>query len=307
MAGRFLLAAQTVQAVAKHVKKVPANNAISVVDPPKSVSAGYPICTFTWVIVPLKTDKAPSLKTFIDWAVTKGQSYGRPLLFIKLPAVVTKAARKTTAKLAPGAWQHATHVEPAAFRAAGFDVPTRGLDHMLDDREPEPAPASGPRPVGAEEALEEARRVLLGDAGPVVGDLEHDLPILGAERDDAGGALAGVPDGVLEEVLGDGAQHPPAQRDADRLVREPELEPDAGCLGPLAALGDDVAENGRGLGLSQRDDLTPLLELAQEEDVVDQLRHLIDLLARLPEQLRQVRAGELGSVEQREEPGERRA
>jgi phosphate transport system substrate-binding protein len=99
-AGRFLLPrSTTVQAVAKHVKKVPANNAISVVDPPKSVAAGYPICTFTWVIVPLKTGKAPALKTFVDWAVTKGQSYGRPLLFIKLPAVVTKAARKTTAKL----------------------------------------------------------------------------------------------------------------------------------------------------------------------------------------------------------------
>jgi hypothetical protein len=51
------------------------------------------------VIVPLKTNKAGALKTFIDWAVTKGQSYGRPLLFLKLPPVVTRAARKTTAKL----------------------------------------------------------------------------------------------------------------------------------------------------------------------------------------------------------------
>ena len=99
-AGRFLLPrSSTVQAVANHVKKVPANNAISVVDPPKSVPAGYPICTFTWVIVPLKTSKAAALKTFIDWAVTKGQSYGRPLLFMKLPPVVTKAARKTAARL----------------------------------------------------------------------------------------------------------------------------------------------------------------------------------------------------------------
>ena len=78
---------------------MPKNNAISVVDPPKSVKAGYPICTFTWVIVPLKTGKAPQLKSFINWAVTKGQHYGHPLLFLPIPKVVQTAAKKTTARL----------------------------------------------------------------------------------------------------------------------------------------------------------------------------------------------------------------
>jgi phosphate transport system substrate-binding protein len=99
-AGKFILpGVKSLTAVSQRVKKVPKNNAISVVDPPKSVTNGYPICTFTWVIVPLKTAKAPQLKPFIDWAVTKGQQYGHPLLFLKLPKAVVTAARHTTARL----------------------------------------------------------------------------------------------------------------------------------------------------------------------------------------------------------------
>jgi hypothetical protein len=51
------------------------------------------------VIVPLKTSKAPELKKFVDWALTKGQSYGPPLLFVQLPDPVKKAARKSLAKI----------------------------------------------------------------------------------------------------------------------------------------------------------------------------------------------------------------
>jgi hypothetical protein len=41
------------------------------------------------------------MKSFINWAVTKGQKYGlQPgLLFLPLSKVVQTAARKTTAKL----------------------------------------------------------------------------------------------------------------------------------------------------------------------------------------------------------------
>ena len=99
-AGKFILPrATSVAAVSARVKSVPKNNAVSVVDPPRTVKNGYPICTFTWVIAPLQTSKAPALKQFLDWAVTRGQSYGRPLLFMPLPKVVVRAARKTTARL----------------------------------------------------------------------------------------------------------------------------------------------------------------------------------------------------------------
>ena len=101
-AGKFVLpTVKSLKAVADRVTKVPKNNAVSVVDPPKSIPTGYSICTFTWVIVPLQTSKAPDLKQLIDWAVTKGQKYGLTpgLLFLPLPKVVVRAARKTTARL----------------------------------------------------------------------------------------------------------------------------------------------------------------------------------------------------------------
>lgn len=101
-AGKFVLpSVKSLKAVADRVTKVPKNNAISVVNPPRAVKNGYAICTFTWVIVPLQTSKAADLKQFIDWAVTKGQKYGlQPgLLFLPLPKAVVKAARKTTARL----------------------------------------------------------------------------------------------------------------------------------------------------------------------------------------------------------------
>jgi phosphate transport system substrate-binding protein len=101
-AGKFVLpSVRSLKAVATTVKKVPRNNAVSVVDPPKSVPKGYAICTFTWVIVPLKTSKAADLKRFINWASTKGQKYGlQPgLLFLPLSKVVQTAAHKTAARL----------------------------------------------------------------------------------------------------------------------------------------------------------------------------------------------------------------
>jgi phosphate transport system substrate-binding protein len=75
------------------------DNSITVVNPNPRQPKAYPICTFTYVIVPLKSGKAPELKHFIDWAVTKGQKFGPKLLFVPLTKMVQKAARKTTARL----------------------------------------------------------------------------------------------------------------------------------------------------------------------------------------------------------------
>src|SRR5439155_6248695 len=45
-AGKFALpSVRSLKAVAERVTKVPKNNAVSVVDPPKSVPKGYPLCT----------------------------------------------------------------------------------------------------------------------------------------------------------------------------------------------------------------------------------------------------------------------
>src|SRR5204863_9802196 len=136
------------------------------------------------------------------------------------------------------AWKYAPHVEPAAFGAAGFDVPAGGLDHVLDDRQAEAAAAGSARAIRAEETFEEPRCVFLWNAGAVVGHFEDDPAFLGAERHDTGRALARVPDHVLDEVLDDGAEHPAAHRDQKALVGDSELEPDARDLGTLDPLVD---------------------------------------------------------------------
>jgi phosphate transport system substrate-binding protein len=100
-AGKFVLPTiKSLRAAAGSVKHVTRrDNAISVVDPGKSASKAYPICTFTWVILPLQTSKAADLKRFVDWAVTKGQSFGPKLLFLPLPRAVQQAARKSLARV----------------------------------------------------------------------------------------------------------------------------------------------------------------------------------------------------------------
>ena len=97
------------------------------------------------------------------------------------------------------------------------------------------------------------------------------------------------------------------QRHEQRLVLDAELEPDARVLGTLAAPVDRGAQHRLGLRLAERDDLAPLLELAQEEDVIDELGHLLDLGLSMREQYRHVGVGQLGGFQQRHQPGERRA
>ena len=100
-AGKFVLPTiKSLRAATASVKRVTRkDNAISVVDPPKSQSKAYPICTFTWVILPVQSSKAADLKKFVDWAVTKGQSFGPKLLFLPLPKAVQAAARHTLARV----------------------------------------------------------------------------------------------------------------------------------------------------------------------------------------------------------------
>ena len=72
---------------------MPKNGQLSIVNPPKAQPKAYPICTFTYVIVPLKANKAATLKQFVSWAITSGQKYGPTLKFYPLPKVVQRADR----------------------------------------------------------------------------------------------------------------------------------------------------------------------------------------------------------------------
>ena len=100
-ANKFVLPGiKNIEAAAASLKKVNSkDNAITIVDPNPRQPKAYPICTFTWAIVPLKSGKAADLKKFLSWAVTKGQPLGVPLVFAPMPKPVVKAAQKTIARI----------------------------------------------------------------------------------------------------------------------------------------------------------------------------------------------------------------
>jgi phosphate transport system substrate-binding protein len=99
-AGNYLLADnKAIQAAANTVTKVPANNEMHIVNPPKSVPKAYPISTFTYVIIPLQTPNAAPLRKFVFWALTAGQKFGPPLRFVTIPKPVLVAAEKTLKKV----------------------------------------------------------------------------------------------------------------------------------------------------------------------------------------------------------------
>jgi phosphate transport system substrate-binding protein len=99
-AGKFALPGLAqIKDAASTVKFIPTDNSLSIVNPPKSKSEAYPICTFTYVIVPLQTSTAPELKRFIFWALTGGQKYGPKLLFAPIPKIVLVRAEQTLKKI----------------------------------------------------------------------------------------------------------------------------------------------------------------------------------------------------------------
>jgi phosphate transport system substrate-binding protein len=100
-AGRYTLPGlRNIKAAAATIVRVaPNNGGISIVNPSKKQKLAYPICTFTYVIVPKRTAKAKELRTFVRWALTKGQGFGPKLLFAPIPKVVLRASEKALEQL----------------------------------------------------------------------------------------------------------------------------------------------------------------------------------------------------------------
>lgn len=88
-----------IKSAAASDKKPDARNELSIVNPKVTFKNAYPICTYTYVIVPLKTSKAPELKKFVFWALTSGQRYGPRLLFQPIPKTVLVAAERTLKRI----------------------------------------------------------------------------------------------------------------------------------------------------------------------------------------------------------------
>ena len=127
------------------------------------------------------------------------------------------------------------------------------------------------------------------------------------DRERERGAVARVADRVLGQVLGDDPQHPRPQRQVDARRRRRRRSVEPGARGARLELVDHLLEHRQGVRAAERDDLGAALELGEEEDLVDQRAGVVDLGARLLEQRVDVGAGQVGRVEQHEDPGERRA
>jgi phosphate transport system substrate-binding protein len=97
-AGKFLFPSlRRISAAAAAFPKVPANNELHIVNPPKSASLAYPISTYTYVIVPQQTSHWAEIRKLVFWALTQGQKtqYTAKLLFAPLPKTVLVASEKT--------------------------------------------------------------------------------------------------------------------------------------------------------------------------------------------------------------------
>jgi len=99
-AGKFPVPGpDTITAAANAVKTIPADNAISLTNPPASAPDAYPISTFTYAIFPTTSSKATALSDFVTYAIGPGQKFGAKLQFAPLPAKVVSATKQTLAKL----------------------------------------------------------------------------------------------------------------------------------------------------------------------------------------------------------------
>jgi phosphate transport system substrate-binding protein len=99
-AGKFLYPSlRRIEAAAAAFPKVPANNELHIVNPPKSAALAYPISTYTYVIVHKQSSHAAEIRKLIFWALTQGQSkqYAAKLTFAPLSTVkaVLVASEKT--------------------------------------------------------------------------------------------------------------------------------------------------------------------------------------------------------------------
>ena len=99
-AGEFVKASlESTTAAAASMKSMPADFRVSITNPPGKDA--YPICSFTWLLVPTTWKDAHKKYVFVDflnWMLTSGQHFASDLKYAKLPQeVVTKeqAAIKT--------------------------------------------------------------------------------------------------------------------------------------------------------------------------------------------------------------------
>ena len=77
------------------------DGSLSIVNPPKSKKYrnAYPISTYTYVNIQKSSPNAANLKKLLNWAITKGQSFGPKIFFQPLPKPVVTFDKKQISKI----------------------------------------------------------------------------------------------------------------------------------------------------------------------------------------------------------------
>lgn len=85
----------SVTSAAAAVKDMPSDFRVSITNPPGA--AAYPVSSFTWLLIPAQISdatKRETLKDFLKWMLTEGQTYTEALSYAQLPkAVVAKETK----------------------------------------------------------------------------------------------------------------------------------------------------------------------------------------------------------------------
>jgi len=102
-AGAFVKAdlAGVSAAAAAAAKSMPDDFRVSITNPAGN-KAGYPISSFTWLLIPSKfadTRKRDAVKDFLKWMLTDGQQYCEGLSYAKLPKEVVGKEMKAIAQI----------------------------------------------------------------------------------------------------------------------------------------------------------------------------------------------------------------
>jgi phosphate transport system substrate-binding protein len=88
-----------IASAAASVTSIPSNNAVPIINPPKSAKNAYPISTFTYIIVPQNTSKKSLIASWVAYALTTGQEFGAKLDFPPVPTIVLKRDNSALASL----------------------------------------------------------------------------------------------------------------------------------------------------------------------------------------------------------------
>ena len=89
----------SIKAAAAAVTSAQPDGSIPIVNPPASAADAYPLSTYTYAIVPKSSPKAATLKAFLTYAITDGQTFGPDLGFPALPSAVVASDKTEIASI----------------------------------------------------------------------------------------------------------------------------------------------------------------------------------------------------------------